>query len=462
MRKRQDIQKHYLKKLACGVIAAAFCVSASFALPAYAVDSAAKAELEQRLKDAQNEIDRLSGEKANTEEYLVALAAKLDLLQQRIDALQAEIGEKQQAISQLEAQIKEKEAAIADLELQIAEQQKLFDVKKEQYNERLRILYMSGSVSNLEALLTSDDVGTLLTRAQLISSVSQKDQQALEDLVKSMEDIKKRQAELEESKKVLNDSKVDLLASKSALDDSKAQLEREKAQMVADREKNEQAVKNFQANLGTQQKVAKDTQDELDLVAAQIAADKAELPDDAFSGGSNNSGSGDTPTPPDNSGNSGGSDSGNSGNNGGSSSQGNYRFTHPCPGRVYISVGFPRYSDGDWHGGVDFACLKTSPPIYAADDGIVITARDLGDRSYGKYIVIYHEPGLYTLYGHCSELYVNKGDRVTKGQTIAKVGSTGKSTGNHLHFEVRLGDGESNQDGYVADPAKYVKDALLY
>ncbi len=87
------------------------------------------------------------------------------------------------------------------------------------------------------------------------------------------------------------------------------------------------------------------------------------------------------------------------------------------------------------HGGLDLACGENSP-IYAVSDGEVITASY--SESYGYYAVIDHKNGFNTLYAHCSSLLCNEGDTVKQGDTIALVGSTGNSTGPHLHLEVRL------------------------
>lgn len=128
-----------------------------------------------------------------------------------------------------------------------------------------------------------------------------------------------------------------------------------------------------------------------------------------------------------------------------------------------ISAGFPYYSSGSYHSGVDFA-VSTGTNVCAAESGTVVVSKDLKNpdgsyRSYGRYIVIRHDKKLnnqtaYTLYAHNSERKVNEGDKVVKGQIIAKSGSTGNSTGPHCHFEVRLGN---NNDNNVVNPMMYLK-----
>ena len=123
----------------------------------------------------------------------------------------------------------------------------------------------------------------------------------------------------------------------------------------------------------------------------------------------------------------------------------------PVPGNYRVSSGYvdrtsPIFGTAEFHTGIDIpANYGTS--VVAAADGVVITAGWV--NGYGNTVMISHGSGLVTLYGHNSSLVVSKGDSVKKGQTIAKVGSTGYSTGNHCHFEVR-------KDGDHVDPNIYL------
>ena len=114
-----------------------------------------------------------------------------------------------------------------------------------------------------------------------------------------------------------------------------------------------------------------------------------------------------------------------------------------------ISAGYPNYSNGSYHGGVDFPA-PTGTDVCAAADGTVIVAKELTD-SYGHYLIIDHGNGVSTLYAHNSKLLVGVGDTVTRGQVIAKSGSTGNSTGPHCHFEVRINGKRVNPLSYLED-----------
>ena len=130
---------------------------------------------------------------------------------------------------------------------------------------------------------------------------------------------------------------------------------------------------------------------------------------------------------------------------------GNGTFTHPCPGYSRISSEFgwreaPIAGAGNNHKGMDLAA-PTGTPIYAAASGTVTTARY--SSSAGNWVVINHGNGLQTYYMHASALYVSEGQTVSKGQNIAAVGSTGQSTGPHLHFQVM-------QNGTPVNPRNYL------
>jgi len=122
------------------------------------------------------------------------------------------------------------------------------------------------------------------------------------------------------------------------------------------------------------------------------------------------------------------------------------KFIWPTLGRGYISCDYG--PDGSRnHTGIDIAGVGYGAPIFAADNGTVIYSGWYYD--YGNCIIIQHDNGLKTLYGHSSALNVKEGDRVVQGQQIANVGSTGQSTGPHLHFEVIQGGSKLNPNGFL-------------
>ncbi|MDO5142286.1 MAG: peptidoglycan DD-metalloendopeptidase family protein [Eubacteriales bacterium] len=119
-----------------------------------------------------------------------------------------------------------------------------------------------------------------------------------------------------------------------------------------------------------------------------------------------------------------------------------------APLRQYTLASAFKWRWGRLHGGVDLA-VDEGTPVYAADDGRVVVS-EAQDGGYGQYLILDHQNGFKTLYGHNSALLVSVGDVVTKGERIALSGDTGNSTGPHLHFEIRVNDETVDPQRYVA------------
>ena len=118
-------------------------------------------------------------------------------------------------------------------------------------------------------------------------------------------------------------------------------------------------------------------------------------------------------------------------------------ITSPFGYRVH-----PIYGTSRLHSGTDIGASYGSPVTAAAAGSVITAVLDYGTTGYGTYVAIYHDNGTTTLYGHMSSLAVSQGDYVSQGQVIGYVGSTGASTGPHLHFEVRI-------NGSCVDPMQY-------
>lgn len=125
---------------------------------------------------------------------------------------------------------------------------------------------------------------------------------------------------------------------------------------------------------------------------------------------------------------------------------GKLKFMYPTSSRS-ISAGFPNYSSGKYHGGIDFPVAEGTP-VRASESGKIIIKKEL-NYSYGHYLKIDHGSGYQSLYAHNSRLLVNLGDYVTQGQVIAYSGSTGNSTGPHLHFEIWYNNARVNPLKYL-------------
>ncbi len=370
-----------------------------------------KQTIEAELANSEKELKELSQQKSETEEYVSALRGKITLLQDKLDTLENQRDALQTEINAIQDKIERTLDDIEASQKEIDKKQAEFETVFEQYCQRLRAMYISGSVTTLEVLLESGDMSSVLTRAEMVKCVSSRDNATLDDLMKKMQEIEKEKHELElkkleldEDKKKLDSQKTELQSSINEISASKSELSSEIAE-----------CNTLLAKLDSQKTEIKEGIEENREAIQEIENEIYRASHSAAPSGSYTPGSG--------------------------------TLGYPTSYRT-ISAGYPNYKSGGYHGGVDFPC-PAGTPVYAADSGYVSLAKHL-TYSYGNYIMINHGNGLSTLYAHNSSLVVSEGQAVEKGQLIAYSGSTGNSTGPHCHFEVRLNGTRVNPLNYLA------------
>lgn len=388
----------------------------------YATDTSAlyskKQKIVDKIADTEKKLKALEGQKEENEEYLATLITKVDLLKDKISELEADKDTIQKSINEVEEKIEKTEKDIEDIQDKIDQKQAAFDTTYDEYCKRLRAMYISGSVSNLEVLLSSSDVSSILVRSQMIKSVSQKDNKTLNELMEQMEEIEKGKAELVEKKDELDKSNKKLKSQKTELENNIASVESSKAELDDEVDECNALMKKINKQESEYQEMIESDKDAQAEVERQIQAAIA-----AASASSSNTGS-----------------------ISGSTGSGTGQLSYPTAYRS-ISAGYPNYSNGRYHGGIDFPC-PSGTSVCAAASGTVIVALNL-NYSYGHHIVIDHGNGLSTLYAHNTTLLVGVGSHVSKGQVIARSGSTGNSTGPHCHFEVRVNGTRVNPFNYL-------------
>ena len=378
--------------------ALALAVTVSFLFPLQGAGAATLAELQQ-------EQTRLEEEKKENDEKLAALKDDRDKQLEYKNALDSQVSNLERQIDSLTAQITALDASIEEKNAAIAEKQRNIDEDVETLKERLCAIYMMGDASTLEILLQSESVIDMAQKVELLNIITEHDTKLIAQLTADMEEIADEKAEIEQEKEQVTAARTELESTGAELAAVQTEAERVLAEL-------NESVAEVQA--------------ESDRIAAEKAAASDEIDQwwkdyYAQQAAQNNSSSG----------SSGSSGSANYGS-GGYVSTGN--FTWPVPGFTNISCG---YSSG--HKAIDVSGGGRNmygAQIVAADSGRVVAATY--HYSYGNYVMIDHGGGYSTLYAHASSLAVSVGQTVTKGQTIAYVGSTGNSTGNHLHFEVRV------------------------
>ena len=319
-------------------------------------------------------------------------------------------------ISNLEAKIEDTQNSIEDLKVKIEKQQKAIDKKYNDFKARIKSLYIAGSLTNMQVLLTSEDFSDYLTKLELVRKVSAKENAAIAEMRRLAAELEKAKKKLDEDKQKLEEQETKLQEDKKSLDAAKAEAEKAyNESLVILRE-----IKSQQANNNSQ---LKEYQDELNDVLEEIRkAEEAARQAQQGGGTSSNSGSF-------------------------TITNGTGQFCYPVPGHTTISCGFYGYAN---HNGVDFSDGGIyGATVVAADAGTVVRVRYL-TYSYGYHIFIYHGGSqLTTQYCHLSAIGVSEGQSVSKGQAIGNVGSTGNSTGPHLHFGIMgPGGGFYNPEAY--------------
>ena len=365
-----------------------------------------QASNEEKLQDAENQKEQVTQEKS-------------EALKQ-VEAIESEIADYESQINELDTKISDLNNQITDAENKINQKQEDYDNQQELLEKRLVATYEAGETSFLDVLLSSKSLTDLISNYYMISEVAEADM----NLMQSIENEKK---EIEDAKATLEQSKQELDSSKSEKESMSVQLQSAKEEKNA-----------YVAQLSSEEQ---DLQQQIDELAeanksidAEIQQKQAEMQKklEEYKNASSSSSS--------SSGSSGSSSSGTSTGGGAVSSSG---FIYPVPSAYSRITTYMYYSSGQYHGAVDFGSAGINgQPVYAVADGIVYTAKAL-TTSYGNYIIILHDNGLYTLYAHgqAGSIRVSEGQRVTQGQQIMNVGSTGNSTGPHLHFEVRTSPG---------------------
>ena len=356
--------------------------------------NASSNEADKKIEEAKEELENINAQKSET------LQQVEDLIMQ-ISSAQSEIDELDTKISDMNTQIEEAQS-------KLNEKQEEYDDKEALLEKRLVAAYEAGETSYLDVLLSSSSLTDLISNYYMISEITQSDMELMEKIKKEQEEIETAKQTLETSKQELDSVRAEKQQKATELQNAKSQKDTYVAQL------NEEE-KNTQAELEQFEQDKRDIQAQLAEIARKEAA---------------NSGNSNTPNNPSSSG-----------------------YIRPVVG-YSITCGWMGYSG---HTGVDFSGSGISgKPVLAVKSGTVVTSTALkyangNYRSYGEYIVINHHDGTMTLYAHGApgSRLVSAGQTVSQGQQIMSVGTTGNSTGYHLHFEVRVNGRPVNPTPYL-------------
>ncbi len=386
--------------------------------PAYAtqkqLDDAKKqaSALEEEKKKTQAELSRLQGLKSDTASYVKELDASLSSLQAELTRLEDQIGAKEDQISQAQSDLEEAEAT-----------------EKEQYQAmklRIKYMYENGSTGYMDAIARSRSISELLSRSEYVSQISSYDRKMLNEYAATRETISEKKQELETERASLTELQTSTRAKEASVETLMASKQAELSSYNSQIQSAQGNLEQYNADLAAQE--AKMQSIEAEMKRKEEEARRKAAEEAKQAGKSNSSAQTHTVT-----------------------SLGNISFKWPCPSSSRITSSFgsrtsPTEGASSNHKGIDISASTGASIVAAADGQVVISTYSY---SAGNYIMIDHGGGVSTVYMHCSQLLVSQGAAVKKGQTIAKVGSTGYSTGSHLHFGIRSG-------GSYVNPSKYV------
>lgn len=349
------------------------------------------------LEEAKSEKQRIDSMIKNTEKQMKSIQERIKQQKDQMNQAQQEEQQLKQQIQLKEEEIRQLEEQIRQLDDAILAARKDYFQKQELLKTRLKVIYQNSNRSIFEVFLESKNITDFFKRIQLMQFIASKDTELLEAIETARKDLV---------------SKLEMRAQeKEAVEQQVALLNTEKQKVAEKISRSSQAIRDYSNEL----KVLERQIDKLEAESARLAKSIQALMEKnrKYAGGA---------------------------------------MAWPSKTCTTISSGYgmryhPILKKNKMHTGIDIPA-QAGTDILAANDGKVIVAS--WQTGYGNTVIIDHGGGIATLYGHCSKILVKEGQTVKRGEVIAKVGSTGWSTGPHLHFEVI-------KDGKTVDPMTYFK-----
>lgn len=423
------------------------------------------AELEKKQSELDKKINSTSDNIKSEKENQKAIEEQINTVQETILTLNNSINALNKKIQNLEESIQSKEKQVETKKNEI--DQGVIDFK-----QRIRAMYINGNDTYSDILIGATDFYDMLMKIELVKKVAEHDDKMIDNLIALKSQYESEKKELEADKKELESNKNDLESQKKTQQAQKDKLDKLFAQSKASQKKLEKDKAVFEKNKASINKESAAAEAQIQKLYKQQqkikAKEKAEAERKrkeaeeaarrAQEAAQRNNNSGGNASPSEAGGNT-------TGQTSTDNSDYNYtdksQFTWPVPGFYHISYGVG-WRWGAYHKGIDIWSQGIrGANICAAASGTVILVSNTCTHDYGKnyscgcgggygnYCIIDHGNGYWTLYGHSQHISVTQGQHVEKGDVLGIVGSTGHSTGDHLHFEVRI-------NGEAVDPTLYV------
>ena len=422
-----------MKKILSAVMAAIVLVVGVVAVSASDISDLEqrKAELEQKQEQEKEKLEQQKGE-------VDAQQGEIDKINEQLESVSTDIRACYSNIVKIEKDINSKQA-------QIDKKNKQIEANMDVLRERLKAIYIAGEVSSLEVILGAKDFSDFLDKLQLVQYVSNHDEELINKIQKQLDAISDQKAALEQDKSDLEDEKQTL---ETKQDELNVILEENKETLASLQNKVDQTEMNLSLSEeelnGLSSEIQEYYRKQRELLAQQQAeaARRAAEAEAAQQQEQNNSGESSGST----------EESGGSYEDPSAPKQINAGsgWVWPTPGCYTLTSQFNESRSYEQHGGIDIGA-SMGTPIYAANSGTVVSSNNSCPHvsaggnwcscggGYGNFIWILHDNGYETIYGHMTSTAVSTGESVAAGQLIGYVGSSGWSTGPHLHFELRIG-----------------------
>lgn len=393
------------KKIVAFMTAAAVCIGSFAGMGSFSYAD--------ELDDAEKEKQRLEERKAETEKELESIELAKDDVMSNIEKMDKKMEKINTKLDEVSKNLEKANTQLAQLKTDLSDAEKKEENQYETMKKRIRYMYENGSQSYWDIILGAKSMSELLNRVEYISKITRYDNKMLDEYEATRQDVANKKEAMEDKKEQLGVLQEEVELEQDSLETLMDKKQEELAQYQEDMENKSSEMEKYAADIQKKE-------EEIEKLLLEKAKE------DGYDSFGNIDADSDITA----------------------SSAG---FIWPLAVKGTITSRFgkrkaPTAGASTYHKGVDIAAPQGTA-IYAAKSGTVTIATY--SSSAGNYIMINHGNGLYTAYMHASKLYVKVGDKVSQGQKIAAVGSTGYSTGPHLHFSLIV-------NGKYVDPLGYL------
>ena len=449
-----------MKRLAAWVFVLAILLSSTTSVLADNIEGHRKEaeEVNQNIDDTKQLLDNVKGEKSKVAQQLETIEKDIRSKEEELELIQKELDDTIVLLEETRTELKKAEDEAREFEDLMA--------------DRLCAMYTMQDTSYLELLFGSKSLNEFLDRLEMIKFMITYDNQVFDKMLDLQNTIREKEQELKEQEETIRDAKADISKQKSIIEDKKqerlqvmAELEEEEQQYIKELDILEQTSKDLektiqrllkerelarQKEIERQEELKKQQEEQRRKEEeAKKESDSEQNKEDKSGNDSGDKSQGSNPKDQDR----GSNDKPEGGNKDGGNEYTGGTLTWPVPGYYSITSTYgnrwhPVYGGYRMHTGIDISGGGIDGKnVVAAADGVVILSEFFG--GYGNTVVVDHGGGITTLYAHGSQILVSAGQKVTRGQAIMKVGTTGTSTGPHLHFEVQKNGSHTNPLPYL-------------